>query len=90
MPICLGSPGRFCGTSGSLYIATQDLADPRSPANFAPDGHFTHPMNEAFGAAFRQLLPTTGWTPAKVQAAINEIPQVSRILGMPHIQDQSR
>ncbi|WP_306752827.1 hypothetical protein [Paracoccus actinidiae] len=43
------------------YLATEDLADPRNPANYVADGHFKAPVNQAFGAAFRQLLPTTGW-----------------------------
>lgn len=86
----LGITGSVLQDQRIPYLATQDLADPRNPANFAPDGHFIQSMDEAFGAAFRRLLPTTGWTPGKMQAATNDAPQVSRIMGMPHSQDQSR
>lgn len=59
---------------GIPYLATADLADPRNPSHYAGDGHFKAPMNEAFGTAFRELLPTTGWTPANPVRADNPAP----------------
>lgn len=59
---------------GIPYLATAELADPRDPSHYAGDGHFKEPMNEAFGTAFRELLPTTGWTPANPVRADNPAP----------------
>lgn len=37
---------------GIAYVATADVADPRTAANFVPDGHFTAAVNQRLGRAF--------------------------------------
>lgn len=38
------------------YFATADYQDPADPSVFLPDGHYTYPVNERFGAEFDRFL----------------------------------